>query len=121
MPVVSGHDAADDLPIGLGHKQQPVTGRQLLVDHKLRCVVQARIAEDLLPQRNQLLAVGRHVELVNDFLHPANTTERRGQWGGAPFAAPPGSVFTGQYLASRVRDRTPFLYTDTRQKDSVSE
>ena len=41
--------------------------------------------------------------------------------GWLPFAAPFGSAFIGHNLTSRVRDSTPFLYTNIRVNASVSE
>ena len=47
-----------------------------------------------------------------------NLGQRRGE---ALFVAPSGLTFIGCNLTSRVRDSTPFLYTDMREKASVSE
>jgi hypothetical protein len=68
MPVVSGHYAADDLPLSHRDEQKPVANRKLFFKYELRRVVRTGISENLLPQFNQLIPVAQHVKLLDDFV-----------------------------------------------------
>jgi hypothetical protein len=76
MPVVSGHDCADDCVIGESHEKKFIINCELFVDYKVWSIVGCFVTENCLPQCNNLVAMVLVNVLRNPDIHMGDGISR---------------------------------------------